>query len=160
MTAVEVGHLFIIITDGMTVPPTVQSREREVPQPPASKKTPYELFEVHPRTGTMKALPAFLAGLRIASAFLLPQVPGPGPAYCSSPTSNTPNEDVVHFRPALREEQGAIRRILAGMLMNPLSIDVQNFICAEDKGELVGFGQVKGLRYMWSALLSVYCCRA
>ncbi|CAM9843521.1 unnamed protein product, partial [Ectocarpus sp. 8 AP-2014] len=29
------------------------------------------------------------------------------------------------------------------MLMNPMSIDVSNFICAEQEGALVGFGQVR-----------------
>lgn len=49
----------------------------------------------------------------------------------------------VQYRPALAEEIGDIRRILAGMLMNPLSINAENFICAEDAGALVGFGQVR-----------------
>lgn len=67
-------------------------------------------------------------------------------ASASSTSSKAPpsgDEDaVVQFRAALPEEDGAIRRILAGMLMNPMSIDVKNFVCAEKEGLLVGFGQV------------------
>ncbi|CAN0543379.1 unnamed protein product, partial [Ectocarpus sp. 8 AP-2014] len=47
------------------------------------------------------------------------------------------------FRPAAKTEQGTIQKILVGMLMNPMSIDVSNFICAEQEGALVGFGQVR-----------------
>eukprot|EP00904_Undaria_pinnatifida_P012210 jgi/Undpi1/8119/HiC_scaffold_24.g10591.m1 len=31
------------------------------------------------------------------------------------------------------------------MLMNPMSIDVKNFVCAEKEGLLVGFGQVRSI---------------
>lgn len=45
----------------------------------------------------------------------------------------------------LQGEKGFVQRTLLGMLMNPLSIDMQNFICAEElsTGALVGFGQVR-----------------
>lgn len=89
----------------------------------------------------MRVLPVLLTGLGGTASFILPQVPGPGLAVrCSSSTSDIPS---VQFRKAKKEEQGKIRSTLAGMLMNPLSINLENFICAEEEGALVGFGQVK-----------------
>lgn len=98
----------------------------------------------------MKTLVVFLSWLGVASAFLLPQAPGHGVVgvaahrYLSATASSTstPSGDLVQFRAALPEELGAIRGVLVGLLMNPLSIDVKNFICAEQEGLLVGFGQV------------------
>lgn len=91
----------------------------------------------------------------------------------STPPPSGDDDQVVQFRAAFPEEDGAIRRILAGMLMNPMSIDVKNFVCAEKEGLLVGFGQVRctmfsrgtyGTRYVrlynyvtryrWSAYIS------
>ena len=97
----------------------------------------------------MKVFVVFLSWLGVASAFLLSQAPGRGGGvtahrYLSAAASrtSTPSGDLVQFRAALPEELGAIRGVLVGMMMNPLSIDVNNFICAEQEGLLVGFGQV------------------
>lgn len=94
----------------------------------------------------MKVLVVLLSWLGMASAFLLSQAPGRGLTAhhlsAAASSMSTPSGDLVQFRPALPEELGAIRGVLAGMLMNPLSIDVKNFICAEEEGALVGFGQV------------------
>ncbi|CAN0543232.1 unnamed protein product, partial [Ectocarpus sp. 8 AP-2014] len=67
----------------------------------------------------------------------------PSAATCryASQEPTTPSE--LHFRPAAKTEQRTIQKILVGMLMNPMSIDVSNFICAEQEGALVGFGQVR-----------------
>lgn len=45
--------------------------------------------------------------------------------------------------------------------MNPLSIDMQNFICAEDlsSGALVGFGQVRRASAMRSHVAKTYRCK-
>ncbi|CAM9093724.1 unnamed protein product [Laminaria digitata] len=101
----------------------------------------------------MKVLAILLSWLGVTSAFLLSQAPGRGltshdhlSAAASSTSTTTPSgEDLVQFRAALPEELGAIRGVLAGMLMNPMSVDVQNFICAEEEGLLVGFGQVRAI---------------
>lgn len=103
---------------------------------------------------SMKAIPVFLAWLGLVSAFVSPHVPGPRFAVrCASSTSSTSSSGDVQFRGALDKEEGTIRRILAGMLMNPLSIKVQNFICAEDEGALVGFGQASACVSVWYCVL-------
>lgn len=100
---------------------------------------------------SMKIITVFFAWLGLVSAFVLPHVPGPRLAvWRASSTSSTSSSEDVQFRRALDKEEGTIRRILAGMLMNPLSIKLQNFICAEDEGALVGFGQAS----VWD---SAYC---
>lgn len=80
-----------------------------------------------------------------ASAFLLPcSVRSNGAVrytYLKS-KSEWARDDGVHVRPGKTDDETAIRTTLAKMLMNPLSIDVQNFVCAEDEGKLIGFGQV------------------
>lgn len=89
----------------------------------------------------------FLDWLGMSSAFL-PQ-PACSPAVFpkaqglpSSTRSIMPDPKELHFRPAMKTERGAIQEILLGMLMNPLSIDVDNFLCVEEEGALIGFGQV------------------
>ncbi|CBN74296.1 conserved unknown protein [Ectocarpus siliculosus] len=89
-----------------------------------------------------------LAWLGVASAFLTPPfsqimlaVPSAATCRYASQEPTTPGE--LHFRPAAKTEQGTIQKILVGMLMNPMSIDISNFICAEQEGALVGFGQVR-----------------
>lgn len=81
-----------------------------------------------------------------ASAFLLPcSVRSNGAVrytYLKS-KSEWARDDGVHVRPGKTDDETAIRTTLAKMLMNPLSIDVQNFVCAEDEGKLIGFGQVR-----------------
>lgn len=93
-----------------------------------------------------------LAWLGVASAFLTPpfsqimlSVPSAAMHTCryASQEPTTPSE--LHFRPAAKTEQGTIQQILVGMLMNPMSIDISNFICAEQEGALVGFGQVRSV---------------
>lgn len=83
-------------------------------------------------------------------AFILPHPSAPPRTRYWSSQSNVkslnPNSESIweglHVRPGTKEDEGTIRRTLAGMLMNPLFINVQNFVCAEEDGELVGFGQV------------------
>ncbi|CAM9803807.1 unnamed protein product [Scytosiphon promiscuus] len=42
------------------------------------------------------------------------------------------------------------------MLMNPLSIDVDNFLCVEDEGSIIGFGQVRPVGGSDFELASIY----
>ncbi|CAM9453973.1 unnamed protein product [Ectocarpus sp. 13 AM-2016] len=89
-----------------------------------------------------------LAWLGMVSAFLTPPfsqimlaIPSASSCRYASHEPTTPSQ--LHFRPAAKTEQGTIQKIVVGMLMNPMSIDVSNFICAEQEGALVGFGQVR-----------------
>lgn len=94
----------------------------------------------------MKVLLTLLGALGVVCSFVLPQSPRPlVEVRCGMPPSAC-----FELRPGQKEDEGTIRRILAGMLMNPLSIDVRNFVCAEVDGKLVGFGQV-------CHVVSVYC---
>ena len=95
----------------------------------------------------IKALAVFLAGLRSSGAFFKPAV-WPVEAIAKLCSSSAPFENSstvgVRFRPARAEEEGEIRRKMFAMMMNPLSIDARNFICAEEEEEglMIGFGQV------------------
>lgn len=97
----------------------------------------------------MQILLTLLACLS-SSAFLLPPVPVRGLATVrlqAAPSESTSNMDAKEgyfLRGGVAEEKRAIQQILVGMLMNPTSIDVNNFLCAEEKGTgaLIGFGQV------------------
>ncbi|CAM9285313.1 unnamed protein product [Hapterophycus canaliculatus] len=95
-----------------------------------------------------KAIVIFLCWFGISSAFLPP--PGCSSGFpkaralpFSSAASIRADPKELHFRPAMKTERGAIQEILLGMLMNPLSIDVDNFLCVEEEGVLVGFGQIR-----------------
>lgn len=89
----------------------------------------------------MKASHFLLAGVGGASAFLQPIISEPSLSVRLSSPISTAIEGVT-IRPAFAQEQGTIQRTIAGMLMNPLSIDTRNFVCAEEKDTLIGFGQV------------------
>ncbi|KAL1524734.1 hypothetical protein AB1Y20_019617 [Prymnesium parvum] len=52
----------------------------------------------------------------------------------------------VRFRPASRDDVGPIRQRMLRELMNPLSLEHERFLVAEDgEGERVGFGQLRPL---------------
>lgn len=86
--------------------------------------------------------------LAVSSAFLLP-CPSPHTVAfrraCLKAKSSEPalgDEPDILLRPGRRDDEANIRSTVAKMFMNPLSIDANNFVCAEDHGKLIGFGQV------------------
>ncbi|CAM9584588.1 unnamed protein product, partial [Choristocarpus tenellus] len=47
------------------------------------------------------------------------------------------------FRKGAPGDHDVISKTLAGMLMNPLFVDTDNFIVAEEEDRVVGFGQIR-----------------
>lgn len=107
-----------------------------------------------------KILVFLLCWLGMSSAFLPPPALLPGlPKANASPSSTAsirPDPKELHFRPSMERERGAIQKIILGMLMNPLSVDIDNFLCMEEDGALIGFGQV-GKRFLDVCLVSLSC---
>ncbi|CAM9266574.1 unnamed protein product [Discosporangium mesarthrocarpum] len=58
-------------------------------------------------------------------------------------TGGNSQQTDVNFRAGEPGDKVLIMKTLTGMLMNPLSVDTENFIVAEEKGDVVGFGQVR-----------------
>lgn len=103
----------------------------------------------------MKILLALLACLS-SSAFIVPPAPARGLATARlqaalSESTRRDDKERYFLRGGVAEEKRAIQQVLVGMLMNPTSIDVNNFLCAEEKGTgaLIGFGQVNVCVYMF-----------
>jgi N-acetylglutamate synthase-like GNAT family acetyltransferase len=49
----------------------------------------------------------------------------------------------MNFRPATQTDQPTITRLIRDAGINPMSLDWQRFVIAEDSGATVGIGQVK-----------------
>lgn len=49
----------------------------------------------------------------------------------------------IIIRPAVQRDQAAIKAIVRAARINPLDLDWQRFLVAEDSGQIVGVGQVK-----------------
>ncbi len=52
----------------------------------------------------------------------------------------------VSIRPAVLEDQETIRSMVRAAHLNPLDLDWQHFLVAEDSGRIAGIGQVKSHR--------------
>lgn len=49
----------------------------------------------------------------------------------------------MHIRPAQAEDQKTITRMIHDAGINPISLDWQRFLIAEDDGQIIGIGQIK-----------------
>lgn len=90
----------------------------------------------------MRSSVVLVIGVRLAQAFIAPSH-GLRPTLAAPCLPKPGVDSAVNLRPGKPDDEGTIRSTMISMLMNPLFIDVQNFVCAEDQGELVGFGQVR-----------------
>ena len=50
---------------------------------------------------------------------------------------------MIHLRPATEQDQKTIERMIHDAGINPMSLDWQRFVIADDAGKAVGIGQVK-----------------
>jgi N-acetylglutamate synthase-like GNAT family acetyltransferase len=50
---------------------------------------------------------------------------------------------MIHLRPATQADQSTIKRIIRDAGINPMSLDWQRFLIAEDNDAIIGIGQVK-----------------
>jgi N-acetylglutamate synthase-like GNAT family acetyltransferase len=51
---------------------------------------------------------------------------------------------MIQIRPAVQSDQSTITRMINDAGINPISLDWRRFIIAEDNGETIGIGQIKG----------------
>lgn len=59
------------------------------------------------------------------------------------------------MRPAVADDQDAIRMIIRASMLNPLGLDWQRFVVVEESGGLIGIGQVKPHRGGMRELASI-----
>jgi N-acetylglutamate synthase-like GNAT family acetyltransferase len=50
---------------------------------------------------------------------------------------------MIHLRPATQTDQKIIERLIRDAGINPMSLDWRRFLIAEEKGQVIGIGQVK-----------------
>ena len=61
----------------------------------------------------------------------------------------------VTMRPAVADDQDAIRMIIRAAMLNPLGLEWQRFLVVEESGGLIGIGQVKPHRGGMRELASI-----